>query len=63
MTLWDFIAEKLLPLFGTVPEDTLLDLQKCFWCFLGLCVFHFLVIVPYRGFLSLIHYRRWGKRS
>ena len=60
MALWNFIAEKLLPLFGTVPEQTLADLEKCFWTVLVLCVIHFLVYVPYRGLLALIHYKRWG---
>ena len=60
MTLWDFIATKLLPLFGEIPDDVLLDVQKLFWGFLGLCVCHFLVLVPYRGLLALMRYKRWG---
>lgn len=61
MALWDFIVQHLFPLFGTVPETVLEDLQSCFWCVLGLCTFHFLIVVPYKGLLALIRYRKWSK--
>ena len=61
MTLWDFLVEKFFPLFGSIPEETLADLQSCFWCILAIVSFHFLIIVPYKGILALIRYRKWGK--
>ena len=62
MVLWDFLVQYIFPLFGAVPEDVLTDLQRCFWCILGLCCFHFLIYVPYRGILALIGFKKWRKK-
>lgn len=61
MVLWDFIVQHIFPLFGTVPEETLADLQILFWLVLGGCIIHFLVYLPYRGILALIRVRKWRR--
>ena len=61
MTLFEWITEKLLPIFGdiTATEGALDTFGTVFWFVLGLCVTHFLVYVPYRLILHVLHWKRW----
>ncbi len=61
MKLWDFLVQYIFPLFGTVPEKTLEDLQVLFWIVLGSICIHFLVYLPYRGILALMRVKKWRR--
>jgi len=61
LTLWDFLVEYIFPLFGTVPEKALEDLQTLFWIVLGSICIHFLVYLPYRGILALMRVKKWRR--
>lgn len=59
MTLWEFIETKLLPLFGEITPYALERVRDTFWIVLGLICVHFLVYLPYKGLLCLMHKCKW----
>lgn len=63
MALLDWITSLLLPIFGdiTATEGALSTFNQIFWLVLGCVIVHFVIYVPYRAFLHLIQYRKWGK--
>ena len=66
MTLWDWIAGHVLPLFGELPTVSL-DLghlgtltienmiQIMFWIAIGFVVVNILILWPYNWFKRLLH--------
>ncbi len=62
MTLWDFIEQKLLPLFGEITPYSLERVRDIFWITLGCCIVFFLVYLPFRGLMSLIGKCKWKDR-
>ena len=62
MPLWNFIEEKLLPLFGEITPELLDRVRGMFWSVLGFCVVYFLVYLPFKGILCLMHKCKWKDR-
>lgn len=62
MPLWDFIEQYLLPLFGEIPPDALEKVQHYFWITLGCCIIYFLVYLPFKGILCLMHKAKWREK-
>ena len=62
MTLWDFIQYHLLPLFGEINPFALRCVRNIFWIVLGCCVVYFLVYLPFKGILCLMHKCKWKER-
>ena len=59
MPLWNFIEEKLLPLFGEITPYALERVRDTFWIVLGVVIVHFLVYLPYKGILALMRKCNW----
>lgn len=61
MQLYNWLTEMLLPIFGDISatEGALDTFGNIFWFVLSCCVVHFVVYVPYRAILKLIHWKRW----
>ena len=54
--LYSWIVEWLLPLIGDIGSYDLKVFTTIFWVAVGLCVTHFLVVVPYRLMMKLMHF-------
>ena len=61
MTLYEWIVDKLMPIFGDMSalEWAPNILGYVFWSVLSLIVVHFVLVVPYRLILRVLRYRRW----
>lgn len=62
MTLWEFIETKLLPLFGDITPYALERVRDIFWIVLGCCIVYFLVYMPFKGILVLMHKCKWKEK-
>ena len=62
MTLWNFIEERLLPLFGEIPAAALDKVKMIFWIALGSIVVYVLVYLPFRWIMHLIGKCPWKGR-
>ena len=62
MTLWDFIEQKLLPLFGEITPYALERVRDTFWIVLGCCIILALVYLPFKGVLVLMGKCKWKDR-
>lgn len=62
MTLWEFIETKLLPLFGDITPYALERVRDIFWIVLGCCIVYFLVYMPFKGILALMHKCKWKEK-
>ena len=54
--LYDWIVTYLLPLIGNIGEGDLKIFTTIFWVAVGVCVTHFMVVVPYRLVMKLLHF-------
>lgn len=54
--LYGWIVEWLLPLIGDIGSYDLKVFTTIFWVAVGLCITHFLVVVPYRLMMKLMHF-------
>ena len=59
MVLWNFIERCLFPLFGEITPHALEKVQNIFWITLGAIIVHFLVFLPYKALLCLMHKCKW----
>jgi len=59
MVLWDFIEQKIFPLFGEITPYALERVRDAFWIVLGVVIIHFLVYLPYKGILALMRKCNW----
>ena len=62
MKLWDFIEQHIFPLFGDIPAESLEFAQKIFWIFVSFAVVYFLVYLPFKGILCLMHKAKWKEK-
>lgn len=64
MNLYEWITIKLLPIFGdiTALEWAPNVFGYVFWAVLSLIVVHFVLVLPYRLVLKLMHYRGWRRK-
>ena len=59
MPLWDFIEQHLFPLFEEITPYALERVRDTFWIVLGVIIIHFLLYLPYKGLLCLVHKCKW----
>ena len=59
MVLWNFIEQKIFPLFGEISPYALERVRDIFWIVLGVILIHFLVYLPYKGLLALMNKCKW----
>ena len=62
MTLWDFIEQKLLPLFGEISPWALERVERIYWIVLGCCIVLALVYLPFKACLVLLGKCKWKDR-
>lgn len=63
MTLYSWLVDFLLPIFGdlTQVDGALVTFGNIFWLVLSCVIVHFCVYVPYRLILYVLRYKRWNK--
>lgn len=61
MTLYEWLVELLLPVFGDISatDGALQTFGQIFWLVMSCVVAHFCIYVPYRGILHLLGWKRW----
>ncbi len=62
MPLWNFIETYILPLFGDITPYALERVRDMFWLVLGGCIVYFLVYLPFKGILCLMHKAKWKEK-